>query len=158
MMDGPPTTTSTIPSTTQETISETLVASETLSFTAFKESGLDRDRALADCQSRGQRLANVYNEDQQAAINALITSIDGTDRAFWLGMIEDGDIPDKNGIKVKHIESGSKSTVKGTITRPKTESNIHFHQGPIFKALFRIQMASLLVITMDGELINHRIN
>ena len=122
MMDGPPTTTSTIPSTTQETISETLVVSETLSFTAFKESGLDRDRALADCQSRGQRLANVYNEDEQAAINALITSIGGTDRAFWLGMIEDGNIPDKNGIKVKHIDSGSKLMVKWITCRMSQDS------------------------------------
>ena len=122
MMDGPPTTTSTIPSTTQETISETLVVSETLSFTAFKESGLDRDRALADCQSRGQRLANVYNEDEQAAINALITSIGGTDRAFWLGMIEDGNIPDKNGIKVKHIDSGSKLMVKWITRRMSQDS------------------------------------
>ena len=121
-MDGPPTTTSTIPSTTQETISETLVVSETLSFTAFKESGLDRDQALADCQSRGQRLANVYNEDEQAAINALITSIGGTDRAFWLGMIEDGNIPDKNGIKVKHIDSGSKLMVKWITRRMSQDS------------------------------------
>ena len=99
MMDGPPTNT-TEPSTTQESISETRVVSESLSFTAFKESGLNRDQSLLDCQSRGQRLANIYNEDEQAAINELIISIDGSERAFWLGMIEDGPIPDKNGIKV----------------------------------------------------------
>ena len=100
-MDGPATTTTTIASITQNPISETIVVSESLSFTAFKESGLNRDQALLDCQSRNQQLANVYNEEEQATINALITSIDGTDRAFWLGMIEDGPIPDKNGIKVK---------------------------------------------------------
>ena len=100
-MNGPATTTTTIASITQKPISETIVVSESLSFTAFKESGLNRDQALLDCQSRNQQLANVYNEEEQATINALITSIDGTDRAFWLGMIEDSPIRDKNGIKVK---------------------------------------------------------
>ena len=55
---------------------------------------------MADCQSRGQRLANIYNENEQAELNALIIDIGGTDRAFWLGMIEDGETPDKFGIKV----------------------------------------------------------
>ena len=71
-----------------------------VSYTAFKESGFNRAQALADCESRGQRLANVYSADEQAAINAVIINAGGTDRAFWLGMIEDGPCPDKNGIKV----------------------------------------------------------
>ena len=71
-----------------------------VSYTAFKESGFNRAQALADCESRGQRLANVYSADEQAAINAVIITAGGTDRAFWLGMIEDGPCPDKNGIKV----------------------------------------------------------
>ena len=58
---------------------------------------------MADCQSRGQRLANIYNENEQAELNALIIDIGGTDRAFWLGMIEDGETPDKFGIKVTHF-------------------------------------------------------
>ena len=58
-------------------------------------------QALADCQSRGQRLANIYNENEQTELNALIADIGGSDRAFWLGMIEDGETPDKFGIKVK---------------------------------------------------------
>ena len=56
---------------------------------------------MADCQSRGQRLANIYNENEQTELNALIIDIGGSDRAFWLGMIEDGETPDKFGIKVK---------------------------------------------------------
>ena len=98
-MDGPPTTT-TAPTTTKASMTKEILVSDTLSFTAWKESGLTRDQALADCQSRGQRLANIYNESEQAGINALIIDIDGTNRAFWLGMIEDGETPDKNGIKV----------------------------------------------------------
>lgn len=99
MMDGPPTTTA-ASTTTKASMTKEILVSDTLSFTAWKESGLTRDQALADCQSRGQRLANIYNESEQAGINALIIDIDGTNRAFWLGMIEDGDTPDKNGIKV----------------------------------------------------------
>ena len=71
-----------------------------VSYTAFKESGFNRAQALADCESRGQRLANIHSADEQAAINDVIINAGGTDRAFWLGMIEDGPCPDKNGIKV----------------------------------------------------------
>ena len=60
---------------------------------------------MADCQSRGQRLANIYNENEQTELNALIADIGGSDRAFWLGMIEDGESPDKFGIKVKFSRS-----------------------------------------------------
>ena len=72
-----------------------------VSYTALKESGFNRAQALADCESRGQRLANVYSADEQAAINAVIINAGGTDRAFWLGMMEDGPTPEKNGIKVR---------------------------------------------------------
>ena len=75
-------------------------ASASVSYTAYKESGFNRAQALADCESRGERLANIYNADEQAAINAVITNAKGTDRAFWLGMIEDGPCPEKTGIKV----------------------------------------------------------
>ena len=51
--------------------------------------------------SRGERLANIYSADEQAAINAVIINAGGTDRAFWLGMIEDGPCPEKTGIKVR---------------------------------------------------------
>ena len=77
-----------------------LQASTSVSYTAYKETGFTRAQALADCESRGERLANVYSADEQTAINSVITNAGGTDRAFWLGMIEDGPCPDKNGIKV----------------------------------------------------------
>ena len=32
-------------------------------------------------------------------MNAAIVAAGGSERAFWLGMFEDGDVPDKNGAK-----------------------------------------------------------
>ena len=79
------------------------VASASVSYTAYKETGFTRAQALADCVSRGERLANIYSADEQAAINAVIINAGGTDRAFWLGMIEDGPCPEKTGVKVLFI-------------------------------------------------------
>ena len=56
---------------------------------------------MADCESRGERLANVYSAEEQAQINDVITNAGGTDRAFWLGMFENGPNPEKDGITVR---------------------------------------------------------
>jgi len=60
-------------------------------FDVIKESGFTRDQAQADCESRGQTLANIYSQSEQDALNSAITLAGGLDRAFWLGMYEDGD-------------------------------------------------------------------
>ena len=44
-------------------------------------------------------MANIFNQDEQDQLNAAITAASGTDRAFWLGMIEDGAVADKNAAK-----------------------------------------------------------
>jgi len=77
----------------------TVSASASVTYTAYKESGFTRAQALADCEARGERLANVYSADEQAALNAEITNAGGEDRAFWLGMWEDGPNPVKTEIK-----------------------------------------------------------
>lgn len=69
-----------------------------MTYTAFKETGLTRDQAADDCQSKGLRLANVYSEEEQFALNQVITDVNGLERAFWLGMIEDGETADKEGV------------------------------------------------------------
>ena len=89
---------------------------------------------MADCESRGERLANVYSDAEQADLNTVITNAGGTDRAFWLGMIEDGDQPEKTGIKVG--------------------SNYESYLG--FMGFIRILMEIHLDFTMDGELISHQ--
>ena len=65
----------------------------------YKESGFDREQARADCASMGQRLANIYSQSEQDALNAAITAAGGLERAFWLGMFEDGITPDGNAAK-----------------------------------------------------------
>merc|ERR1712227_312300 len=68
-------------------------------FDVIKESGFTRAQAQADCESRGQTLANIYSQSEQDALNSAITLAGGLDRAFWLGMYEDGDTP--NGDEAK---------------------------------------------------------
>ena len=63
----------------------------------FKETGFNRQQAWDDCDDKGYRLANIYNQEEQDALNAAITAAGGTERAFWLGMYEDGPTADKNG-------------------------------------------------------------
>ena len=71
-----------------------------MQFDVIKESGFTRDQAQADCESRGQTLANIYSQSEQDALNSAITLAGGLDRAFWLGMYEDGDTPNGDEAKV----------------------------------------------------------
>ena len=71
-----------------------------MQFDVIKESGFTRDLAQADCESRGQTLANIYSQSEQDALNSAITLAGGLDRAFWLGMYEDGDTPNGDEAKV----------------------------------------------------------
>lgn len=77
----------------------TIQAFGSLTLHVFKESGFNRQEALDDCISKGFRLANIYNQAEQDKLNAAISDADGQERSFWLGMIEDGPVPDKNGAK-----------------------------------------------------------
>jgi len=72
--------------------------SASVTYTAFKETGFTRDQAADDCVSKGLRLANVYSQEEQVALNQVITDVDGLERAFWLGMIENGETADKEGV------------------------------------------------------------
>lgn len=74
-------------------------ASATLNLHVYKESGFDRAQALADCEGKGYRLANIYNQAEQDQLNQAITNAGGLERAFWLGMHEDGPTPEKDGAK-----------------------------------------------------------
>ena len=49
-----------------------------VTFHVFKESGFDRPAALADCQSKGFRLANIYNQ-VLAGLNEKITEKNALD-------------------------------------------------------------------------------
>lgn len=51
-----------------------------MTYTAFKETGLTRDQAADDCKNKGLRLANVYSEEEQFALNQVITDVDGLER------------------------------------------------------------------------------
>lgn len=70
-----------------------------LTLHVFKESGFTRQQAWDDCAGKGFRLANIYNQAEQDQLNAAITAADGLERAFWLGMFEDGDVADGNAAK-----------------------------------------------------------
>jgi len=74
-----------------------------LTLHVYKETGFTRDLAQDDCAAKGYQLANIYNQDEQDQLNQAITAAGGAvvedERAFWLGMIEDGPTPDKNGAK-----------------------------------------------------------
>merc|ERR1712050_75975 len=65
-----------------------------LEFEVIKESGLTQKEAQQDCQSRGKRLATIYSQDEQDLLNEAITAAGGLERAFWLGMFEDGEVAD----------------------------------------------------------------
>jgi len=73
-------------------------ASASVTYTAFKETGLTRDQAADDCKNKGLRLANVYSEEEQFALNQVITDVDGLERAFWLGMREEGETAEKENV------------------------------------------------------------
>jgi len=68
-------------------------------FEVIKESGFTRELARADCASKGKRLANIYSQDEQDQLNLAITNAGGLERAFWLGMYENGPIADGNAAK-----------------------------------------------------------
>jgi len=87
-------------------------------FDVIKESGFTRAQAQADCESRGQTLANIYSQSEQDALNSAITLAGGLDRAFWLGMYEDGDTP--NGEEAKDSD-GNRLGFNGF--RPDQPSN-----------------------------------
>jgi len=68
-------------------------------FEVNKESGFTRAQAQADCESRGKTLANIYSQSEQDALNSAITIAGGLERAFWLGMYEDGETPNGDNAK-----------------------------------------------------------
>jgi len=64
-----------------------------VTFVAFKEQGLDRHAAQADCIAKEyDGLANIYSAAEQTAVNTAINDVGGAtpgdERAFWLGMQE----------------------------------------------------------------------
>ena len=63
------------------------LVSASVTYTAFKETGFTRDQAADDCVSKGLRLANVYSQEEQDALNQVITDVDGLERGktifFW---------------------------------------------------------------------------
>jgi len=65
----------------------------------YKENGFTREQAAADCATNGMRLANIYSQAEQDLLNEAITQAGGLDRAFWLGMTEDGADPDGDAAK-----------------------------------------------------------
>lgn len=69
-------------------------SASSLEFEVIKESGLTREEAQKDCQSKGKRLATIYSQAEQDLLNEAITAADGLERAFWLGMFEDGELAD----------------------------------------------------------------
>ena len=71
-----------------------------MQFEVNKESGFTRAQAQADCESRGKTLANIYSQSEQDALNSAITIAGGLERAFWLGMYEDGETPNGDNAKV----------------------------------------------------------
>jgi len=70
------------------------VSANSLEFEVIKESGLTREHAQNDCKSKGKRLATIYSQKEQDLLNEAITAADGLERAFWLGMFEDGELAD----------------------------------------------------------------
>lgn len=51
-----------------------------MTYSAFKETGFTRQQAFDDCASKGLRLANVYSEEEQIALNQIITDVGGLER------------------------------------------------------------------------------
>ena len=70
-----------------------------MQFEVILESGYTRDLAQQDCENKGKRLANIYNQAEQDLLNSAITAAGGLERAFWLGMYEDGATADGNAAK-----------------------------------------------------------
>ena len=70
-----------------------------MQFEVVLESGFTRELAKQDCETKGKGLANIYSQTEQDLLNDAITAAGGLERAFWLGMYEDGPVADGNAAK-----------------------------------------------------------
>ena len=143
------------------------IVSSTVTYTAFKESGFDREAASQDCQSRGETLANVYSEAEQQLLNQAIVDVGGAvvgdERAFWLGMKEDTSaFGDGTAVGSSHLtpytteqQDWLKEHTTVRIILKKTDQ---LNRPQLILYLNRILMASLLVMTVGTVvmlIVNH---